>query len=610
MPVKINDKYLIPAPLVDFNKEYLTADNGETIGAQYTINLAGLLLANKGNPVVDSGTFLSTFSTDSWTSTKSPDDDPNHSLDLDDSLLSLMSKQEEIRKLFSIGQAVQVEILDLNLRSGGRGIKFVGNVQSINFAQEGRWVNPCPYTISLTTSNFLSSADSGDFSNNYSEDEFKYFVKSASENWTINEADEKLYAGTNSQNTIKVYNLTHNVSAVGQAAYTASGVYTASGDRSQTNNGRYDAPYVNGLSPWQQASGYVYDVIQANSTNFVSGIYDIGNGTFAFGDTFFGNNGTDVYVVAERILSEDVDVKGGIYSVNETFKIYPSGDFNNGYPVIHTINANVSRSDQGITNVSIDGNVKGLNTLSLEVSGTSQSTRNESNAFTNARDYYLNFLSGNVSSGGTRLYHLARNLGEFNWLHPQYLNKAEGLNPSQGTISYSFSYDDRPPNIIQGSISENIQINDTYPGQVFASIPVIGRNQPVLQFLNSRTEYKRSLSIDIQMASFAGNWIEDSGDIISATGYWADAIGVDTSIGASANDGISWWLYTNKPSVTNTADFQKIFEAANPANETSANGFSNPVVAGRCFYSAPTESWNPRTGTYNYAIEWSYERES
>ena len=37
-----------------------------------------------------------------------------------------MSKQEEIRKLFSPGQAVKVEILDLNLRGGGKGIKFIG----------------------------------------------------------------------------------------------------------------------------------------------------------------------------------------------------------------------------------------------------------------------------------------------------------------------------------------------------------------------------------------------------------------------------------------------------------------------------------------------------
>ena len=53
MPIKVNGKYIVPAPLVEFNKTYFTSENGETVGAEYSINLAGTLLANKGNPVVD-----------------------------------------------------------------------------------------------------------------------------------------------------------------------------------------------------------------------------------------------------------------------------------------------------------------------------------------------------------------------------------------------------------------------------------------------------------------------------------------------------------------------------------------------------------------------------
>ena len=113
-------------------------------------------------------------------------------------------------------------------------------------------------------------------------------------------------------------------------------------------------------------------------------------------------------------------------------------------------------------------------------------------------------------------------------MHPQPKSKSEGLNFSQGTIIYNFTYDDRPPNIIQGSITENIDITDTHPGQIFATIPIIGRNQPVLQYLNSRSEYKRSLSINVSMAPFEANWIEDSGAIITADGYWSSAVGVST----------------------------------------------------------------------------------
>ena len=500
MPVKINNQYLVPAPLVSFGKTYLSSENGETIGAEYNINLAGTLLPNRGNPVVDKDTFLSSFSTDSWAGTKSPDDDPSHQIDdIDDSLLSIMSKQEELRKVFSIGQAVQVEILDLNLRDGGRGIKFVGNVQSIQFPEEGRWVLPCPYTVALTTNNFLTSVDDGDFTQHHSEDEFRFFVRSASETWDVEESEQQYYRGDNSSTTLKVYNITHNVRAVGQAVYSATGVFDAAGDQAQTTKGRYDAPYVSGLAPWQQASGYVYDVIQGGGNNFPGGVFSIDNNTFTFGDAFFDNSGTDKYILADRTLTENIDVKAGSYSIQENFIAYPSGDFNEGHPITHTNNININVGEDGLSQVSIDGVIRGLNTIGFENSGNMGHTlypnRHEDNSFKNANDYYNDYALADVggSSLSSRVYHLARKASELNWLHPRAKNSSKGLNISEGTISYSFAYDDRPPNIIQGSVSEDISINDTHPGQIFATIPVIGRNQPVLQYLNSRSEYKRSL---------------------------------------------------------------------------------------------------------------------
>ena len=83
------------------------------------------------------------------------------------------------------------------------------------------------------------------------------------------------------------------------------------------------------------------------------------------------------------------------------------------------------------------------------------------------------------------------------------------------------------------------------------------------------------------------------------------ALGVTS---ADTNNSILWWLHSKKPSVAYTSNFAKIFDAANPANETSTNGFTNYVIPGRCFHSAPTESWNPRTGQYTYSIEWTFER--
>jgi|TARA_R110000744_G_scaffold206430_2_gene325003 hypothetical protein len=583
MPVKINGQYLIPAPLVTFGKTYLRSNNGRTIGAEYTVSLDGKILPNKGNPVVDSTTFLSSFSdTDTWEKSKSPDDDPNHNVDLSDSLLSLMAKQERIRTVFSNGEAVLVEILDLDTASSG--IKFVGNVQSINFPSEGRWVNPCPYTISLTTTNFETPVNNSLFSDDSTEDDFEYYIRDASESWSVDEAEEKFFRVNNSdilQSSIKAYKVTHNVSAVGQPAYTTSGTLDGSD---------YSPSYVNSLAPWQQASGYVYDVI---GSNFPSGIFfptPASAGPFDFGHADFGTaSNNNYYVLVDKKITENIDERAGSYNVTESFVAYPSGAFTYGIPALHTVNVDTSQGEDGITSVTINGTINGLNTIDPITGG-----RHTENKLLNARLFLGNLnnnVTGGISANNTAIYHMARIASELSWLHPRHKSYSTGENPNGGTITYSYTYDTRPPNIINGSIIEDIQISDTYPGQNFSSTPVIGRNQPVLQYLNSRSEYKRSLSITISMESFASNWSGATAAIIAADGYWSAA-----SLANIAN-----WTYTNKPSVTNTVNFAKIFAAANPANEAG-------VVAGRVFHSAPQESWNPKTGAYSYSIEWTYER--
>tara|TARA_B100001123_G_scaffold436684_1_gene567427 strand:- start:609 stop:2321 length:1713 start_codon:yes stop_codon:yes gene_type:complete len=568
MPVKINDEYLVPAPLVTFGKNYLRSADGTTVGAEYTVSLDGTIFANRGNPVVDSGTFLSTFS--------GTYDDPNHGIDPEGSLLSLMSKQERIRKVFSKGEAVLVEILGLD---SSNGIRFVGNVQSINFPNQGRWVNPCPYTVSLTTTNFETPVNSSLFGDDSTEDGFEYYIRDANESWSVEEAEEKFFRVNNTdilQSSVKAYRVSHNVSAVGQPAYTAKGPTIS---------------YVSGQAPWQQASGYVYSVI---GSNFPSGAFfptSASTGPFVFGHSDFGTNGGgDSYILTDQKISENIDQRAGSYSVTESFVAYPSGAFTYGIPALHSVNVDTSQGEDGITTVTINGTINGLNTINP----IADAGRHTENKLLNARLFFQNLknnVDGGISADSSAIYHIARISSESSWLHPRHKSHSAGENPNGGTITYSYTYDNRPPNIINGSIIEDIQISDTYPGQNFSSTPVIGRNQPVLQYLNSRSEYKRSLSINITMAPFSSNWTSDITDIIPANGYWSDAEWTH----------IANWTYTNKPSITNTVNFAKIFAAANPANEAG-------VVAGRVFHSAPQESWNPKTGAYSYSIEWTYER--
>ena len=147
-----------------------------------------------------------------------------------------------------------------------------------------------------------------------------------------------------------------------------------------------------------------------------------------------------------------------------------------------------------------------------------------------------------------------------------------GTNEYLGEITYSVQFDNRPTNIISGVLSENISINDTYPGDVFAVIPVLGRKTgPVLQYIGGRTEYTRDLAI---------NLIMDYTKI---------------PYGSGRNP-----LLLKKPSVIEPTATQ----IGNLIKELSPQG--EPGIR-KYFISPPSESWEPNTGSYSFNLTWTDE---
>lgn len=68
-------------------------------------------------------------------------------------------------------------------------------------------------------------------------------------------------------------------------------------------------------------------------------------------------------------------------------------------------------------------------------------------------------------------------------LHPIPLSITEGINPTNGTIDYSYTFNTRPLALISGALSETFNITDTGPLPRIANIPVIGRRLgPVVYF--------------------------------------------------------------------------------------------------------------------------------
>ena len=537
MPVIVNNKRILPAPIISFSKNPILSDDGVSIGADYTLSLNGKILQNKGNPISSTGlSFSSSMSTDEWTATQSPDDDPLHGIGDSDLLISTITKIEQLRSLVSPPTGIKIEIVGF---AHDQGLKLYGDLKSFNVDSEGNWAKPANYTMEFGFSNFIGSANFGLFPTGSSEDSFSYYVASVKENWSIQEADQVVVNTGNWSDIKKTYNITHSVDAKGKRVYNSSGVTI--------------------LQPWQQASGYVQSVIGIGISNLPDSLLGVTSG----------------YYATNHKINETIDRTGGTYAVEETFSYVPSGTMPSGQLAFEECSINIDKSEGALTSVTIQGTINGIETNSptgVQATGVSR--------YSNATAYY------NVIESG--IYNRVKQNSGLPWVHPMPKTTAVGRLPNAGQITYSYNYDNRPPNVISGSISEEISVSDTYPGQIYSATPVIGRNQPVLQYLGSRTEYKRNLSINVQMDTIVSNWDYSN---VNASGK----MNIPTATG------IRNWFIAQKPSISRSGEFQIIYDAINPANEVG-------VIETKVFYDAPQESWNPKTGNFSYSVSWTYER--
>lgn len=569
MPVIVTkddvDYYLVPAPLVSFSKQVYNNIGRPGLGADYSATLQGTLIQTHGSPYYESGVAGLADTGSSWVKTPEVEAEEITAVSGIDLLDATIKKQELIRSLFTnpsvsgVAKPIKVTIKGWDDgASPGSGLAFQAFVDDISFDADSAWARPTTYTINMRNATFLSSAND-EFGQNSNEHlaSGDYAISSLTENFDIQEDGRSTLNFVTSgvifqkqiQSLAKVYTVSRSVTAVGSPVYDE------------------DGGYLSGLSPWQQASGYVIDYLGIGSGILPSSIL-VASGVLSSG-----------YNIANSVYQESVDKEAGTYSLTETYIAY-SGD----YPVIEQITINQDIAENETNSISVQGTIEGLNTV--------HGFHHSGNAYLNAEAYWTGVVStGTVPSA----YYYAKGvLPTGDWLHPKPLSRSVARDFNAGSISYTYSFDDRPPNLIPGSVSESIQINDTYPGEIFSVTPVIGRSQPVLQYLNSRSEYKRSLSISVVMGKPTGyTWDVNNQNIINSGGVLlSEQTGILSSL-----------LLGRKPSITNTPELNYIYQAANPVNDPYFQ-----VANGKCFHSAPTESWDARTRNYSYNIEWTYER--
>ena len=68
---------------------------------------------------------------------------------------------------------------------------------------------------------------------------------------------------------------------------------------------------------------------------------------------------------------------------------------------------------------------------------------------------------------------------------------------NRGTITYNYSYDTRPVNLISGSLAESLTVEDTYGVRSYAQLPILYA-RPIFQDLGTSSSFSRTASYEAQ----------------------------------------------------------------------------------------------------------------
>lgn len=297
--------------------------------------------------------------------------------------------------------------------------------------------------------------------------------------------------------------------------------------------------------------------------------------------------------------SININQNEGSYRLTDNFFGIQSGAFS-GY-FTESFNAESSLDNTYLRTVTVNGTIKGLEpfstgnlyTVATLGSGASGSllpfmsgTRVPSTSkFNNALSGYSGikstlfqraqcFLSrsgdtlGGPGSSGIFVGRFGRDEPSLN---PVPVSIVEGYNPAEGSVTYSYVYNNRPLNLVSGSISETLTINDTFPSQQVAEIFVLGRRLgPVIQDLGTFTSATRDVTFEVTMLRPSGL----SGLRFPKSAY---------------------------------SDITGIIETFNPENLVTApaGGYNPPCKA---FVKNNTENWNVTEGRFVKTKSWVWAK--
>lgn len=324
------------------------------------------------------------------------------------------------------------------------------------------------------------------------------YISQAEETWNLEFNDKAAHTGA-----LHTFLLTHTVNAVGKTVYYDGGVTTA----------------------WQEAKAFVLPRLGLD--NYFAASTGVMN--------------LPAQTAYNHVRSENTDELGGSYSVTESWVLSSGGGVFEDF----TVSSRISATD-GLINVSIEGSIEGMETINYGT--TSGSFSVATSKYTRASNYFAN-ISGS-------LYNRCTTYGELQGktLNLVPLNTLIGKNPTAGTITYNYEYDNRPSYYATGVLSEIISFNYQNAADVFTRVPIIGRAAgPILQDMNTVTETTKEISIE--------------------------------AIFNPSND----YSGMNRPTAYNT-----LITLSRPSADT-------------IFTESDVESWTPTNGRYSRQVRWVWQ---
>ena len=569
---------LRPAPLISISEEIKKSEGGEKFGTRYNITLTGTLLDDGGFPLAydpRNNTIIayrdSTYNSsrslagpyDSWdvavqhaNQSHYMKEVPRQAVTFEQKLDAMFWKQKCMRELFARdGQRMEIQAVHGDEAS----VVCYPRVVNIEFA-EGTYVDRMDYTVVLEADTLLDKDFKVDQEGNpiasgshHTEEELyrfgAFYINNFSDDWAI-EVDESIGESTDLPYT---YRITRNMQAQASTHY----MPTSDGNSVIEVSGWWNAR--NFVQDRAKVNGSVVSGVETQYPNLPTHLGFIGSGTL---------NLLDMYRGYSHSQNESVEIAGGSYTLRHTWLLASGSAYEN-----YSTSAS-NGVDTPFVTVSVEGTIQGLSELPPSGYGGNYNggvPTQSGTKYANALDKYHEVSNGGQFGLTSKVYKRANNTVGVS-LNSQPNTITVGVNEYTGEITYSLEFNNRPLNIISGVLSENIQIQDTYPGDVFAVIPVIGRETgPVLQYIGSRTEYQRNLTIDLLM---------DYTDI----GY-----------GSTRES-----LTLLKPSIIEPtrSQLRALIKELSPESEPGIR---------KWFLNPPSESWTPKEGVYNISLSWIYE---